>query len=427
MNSGHSPSLGGVLPPETVRRGAIHFHLPAETLPFVIRLPWDLPLETWEEHGVQFLHVRSGLSRHIVRFVGSGPHRYAVKETTPETAQEEFENYTTLRRLGIPTLVPVGVVLREEGTRVVATKVGTQVERRSTGYLVTEVMQKVIPDSYLFRRAFSQQSRRRIWDAIVTLFVQLHGNRVYWGDASLANMLIEFMTEPVPELGSRTKLCAVCADAETVEIRRTISDRLRMADVEFFLESMLWTEADLQASGVVRDPLVTRKDQEYLVTSYAERFSIDQEMRSFELLTHIDVDKVLGSFDARGLGKVLLQHIGEHKWYLSERRGAEVQLVEAAEDWYKEVFKPVCRIFSEHGLLKFFPDKTASTLYVEVMEHKYYLSELEKRDVGLVVALKDYLNKFAAHDPIRSIVSAIIEAVASLFARHKSSQNIYLS
>ena len=100
-------------------------------------------------------------------------------------------------------------------------------------------MEKVIPDSFLFKRGFSHNNRRRIWDAIVRLFIQMHSRGVFWGDASLANMLIRFTTETIPELGYRTRLGAVLADAETAEIHPSISDSLRLADVEVFLESML--------------------------------------------------------------------------------------------------------------------------------------------------------------------------------------------
>jgi hypothetical protein len=36
---------------------------------------------------------------------------------------------------------------------------------------------------------------------------------------------------------------------------------------------------------------------------------VGMETRSFELLTHIDVDRLLGEFDAEGHSKLLLRHI----------------------------------------------------------------------------------------------------------------------
>jgi len=364
---------------------------------------------------VRFVHVKSGLSRHVVRFVASGEDRFAVKETTVEIGRREFLNYSEVARRGIPTLTPVGVVVRDEGARTVRTRIGMQRQEVQTAYLVTRLMEKVIPDSFLFKRAFSRENRRRIWNAVIDLFVQLHANGIYWGDASLANMLIQFSTEHVPEVGHRTRLQAVLADAETVEIRSSLSERLRLADVELFLESMLWTEADVVASGVVRDPMLTQADQEYIIRHYRERYALDEEMRSFELLTHIDVDRVLGTFEFEGTGKLLLQHIQEHKWYLSERGGREVPLTTAAEDWYSRVFRPVCGVFHEHGMMDLFPERTAATLYVAIMEHKYFMSEREHRDVGLVPALEDYATRFSTHRKAPSVIGAIVGALTSLF------------
>jgi hypothetical protein len=190
---------------------------------------------------------------------------------------------------------------------------------------------------------------------------------------------------------------------------------------------MLWTEADLKASGIVRDPVITQHDREYFLATYSTRYAVEQETISFELVTHIDVDKLLGSFDAKGYGKLLLQHINEHKWYLSEKGGKEVPLIQAAEDWYTGVFRPVCKAFQKYDVLEFFPDKTASSLYVEVMEHKYFLSQNEKRDVGLVSALEDYAGKFAKHDPVRKRISSIIKELTSLLSKYAlPTHNVYL-
>jgi len=359
--------------------------------------------------------VKSGLSRHIVRFPDVDGRRYAVKETSGENARREFELYGELQKKGLPTLEAVGVVLRDEGVTLVDTGVARLRQQRDTGYLVTRLMENVLPDSYLFRRAFTEDNRVTIWDAVIHLFVRLHAEGIYWGDASLANMLVHFSSEIVPGLGRRKRLEAVLADAETVEIRPSLTTSLRLADVEFFLESMLWMDADLRASGMVRDPVVTQKDQKYIRTTYLERFEIAQEMRTFELLTSIDVDARLGSFDVRGYSHLLLKHIQEHRWYLGERLKREIALADAAQDWYQTIFSPVCRIFSDEGLLEFFPEATAASLYVRVMEHKYFMSERERKDVGLAPALEDYVQRFARHGRWQLVVRSIVQALASLF------------
>ncbi len=405
----------------------IHLSIPEEFLPSLTNLPWEHRLEDWHRHKIKFVPVKSGLSRHVVRFVESMGHSFAIKETSSESARKELANYRRLAELEIPTLLPVGVVERDEGALRVVTPVGEQIDLNTTAYLITEVMDKVLPDSYLFRRSFTRKNRNRIWDAVIHLFINLHSAGVYWGDASLANMLIRFTTETIPEMGFRTRLEAILADAETVEIHPSISDSLRLSEIDFFLEAMLWTEADLKASGIVRDPMMTQEDREYILAHYTERFALVQEMRSFELVTQIDVDKMLGMVDVRGYGTLLLKHINEHKWYLSEKGGTEVPLVESARDWYNEVFKPVCRIFTTHGLGTLFPDKTASTLYVEIMEHKYLMSEQRKSDVGLVAALEDYLGKFGKQDLEGLSIPSLVRALTSFFTRLEPPvQNLYL-
>lgn len=414
--------------PPTLQTDNVGFFISGLEDSQLVQLPWKFPLEAWSEHKVSLLQIKSGLSRHVVRFIESGKRRYAIKETTLESAHREFETYTRLIAMEVPTLTPIGVVARNDGTIVVDTFVGKQPQPQMTGYLITELMEKVIPDSLLFRRAFTRENRVRIWDAVIDLFVRMHSRGVYWGDASLANMLIHFSAEQVPELGRRTRLQAVLADAETVEIHPTISDKLRLADVEFFLESMQWTEADLIASGIVRDALITREDRQHFLRTYHEHFTVEQEMQSFELVTHIDVDTLLGNFDVKGYGKLLLQHINEHKWYMSERQKKEVSLVAAAEDWYAEIFKPVCRIFNEYGLPDYFPEKTASSLYVEIMEHKYFMSEREKQDVGLVTAVEDYCAKFALREPHHFTLASILDALRNLLERYTGgSTPVYLA
>lgn len=401
--------------PRSLQADSVRFFVPLRDAGRLSTLPWNLPLEEWDRAKVRLISVKSGLSRHIVRFPEIEGRRYAVKETSGENARREFRRYRELRKRGLPTLEPIGIVLRDEGVALVDTGVARLRQQRDTGYLVTRLMENVLPDSYLFRRAFTEENRVAIWDTVIHLFVRLHTEGVYWGDASLANMLVHFGSEIVPGLGRRKRLEAVLADAETVEIRPSLTASLRMADLEFFLESMLWVDADLRASGMVRDPVVTKRDQKYIRTTYLERFELAQEMRTFELVTSIDVDTRLGSFDVKGYSHLLLKHIQEHRWYLGERRKRDVPLAEAAQDWYQTIFRPVCKIFSEEGLLEFFPDATAASMYVRIMEHKYFMSERVRKDVGLAAALEDYVRRFAQHGRWQLVVRSIVHALASLF------------
>lgn len=397
------------------------FSLDPADAPRLQRLPWYKPLERWNRRDVRFLEIRSGISRHVVRFVRVRGHAYAVKETTPEIAERERMSYLHLRSLGIPTIRPVGTVIRDEGLVASRTHSIPQLSLHATGYLITSLLEFSLPNSHLFRLAFRKESRRRIWDAIVRLFVQLHCKGVYWGDASLSNMMITFLNRRFPEIGIRTVLVAVLADAETVEFiphgAGRISGRLRYADIDYFLESMAWTEADMQASGIIREPLMTKEDQDYVLGRYTDLFEIEREEQDFALITKMDVDSLLGPFEMRGQSKALLQHIYEHKWYLSEREEHEIPVSEAARDWYVNVFKPVLMFFAAFKILDEFPERTASSLYLDIMLHKYYLSEKVGRDIGLRAAFEEYAKQFKDNARTMEKMNGLMRSIGELMGK----------
>jgi hypothetical protein len=388
--------------------------LDGDSLPLLVKLPWYKPLERWTKRDAKFLEVRSGLSRHIVRFISRTGRAFAIKETSPDIAEKEFASYLRLRELGVPTLMPVGTVIRTEGRFLVPTPPGPQPQVQATGYLITRLLEYSRPDSTLFGRDFTRENRRRIWDAVVRLFVQLHCKGVYWGDASLANMMIVFVKHPFPEVGVRTVLRAVLADAETVEFHPALSDALRRADVDFFLESMAWTEEDMRASGVLAKPLMTAQEQEYIFKRYLDLYEVEREEQRFELITKIDVDARLGPFEQPGQSKALLAQIYEHKWYLSERERREVPVEEAARDWYMNVFIPVLRLFNEFRIMDEFPERTAVSLYLDIMLHKYYLSEQVGKDVGLLAAFEVYSRRFTGNTRTMEKMSALARSMRAL-------------
>jgi len=381
------------------------------------RLPWYKPLSAWTSRDANFIPVRSGISRHVVRFIRLRRSAFAVKETSGEAAGREVDTYLRLRSLGVPTLIPVGTVYRIDGLVPVNTAVGIQAETHATGYVVTRLLEYSIPNYFLFRRQFQKINRKRIWDAIITLFVGLHIKNIFWGDASLSNMMIVFAKERFPEIGNRTVLRAVLADAETVEFHPTLSESMRLTDLSNFLESIAWAEEDLRRSGTSPDPMIAAGDQRYILQRYRDLFEIEHEEKWFAMITNMDVDRLLGTFQEPGQSRALLQHIYEHKWYLSERRGREVPVDEAARDWYVHVFKPVLKLFAEYDILHDFPDSTAASLYLDIMLHKYYLSQQFGSDVGLTAAFESYSRKSGRRIESAEKMTELLRSMKKLFDR----------
>ncbi|MDD8017128.1 MAG: DUF4032 domain-containing protein [Bacteroidota bacterium] len=375
---------------------SIRFHIDPIFKEELKKLPWHIPISTWKENGVQTLDIKRGISRHTVIFVKSGRFSFGVKEISEEISKKEINNYEQLLLSGIHTLIPAGFVVREENPIAIQTPIGIQYEENFVSHTITVLVQKVIPDSLLYSRNFRKENRQIIWDAIVRLFVQLHSNGIYWGDASLANTLIKFEKRKIPFVGMKTILIAYLSDAETVEIRPKLSRSMREADLNFFFESMEWIIEDLRASGFVRDEIATEKDKVYIKNRYILLYKVEQKKKKFEHQTKFNIDKFLGSIFDPTYVDLFLKHIEEHKWYMSERTHHDVSLDVATRNWYETIFVPMCELFRSEGILDLFKGKTAAELYIEIMTNKYFLSQRSGKDVGMVTAMRDYAQQFGA-------------------------------
>src|SRR5213080_1828687 len=228
-------------------------------------LPWNALLEEWPAHGVVPLMVRRGESRHPVIFVEREGVRYAIKETTPHMAEREIANLHEIDRRGIPVLSAVGSVLvpqpplllNEHGPGGIP-----EYESGDRGYTVTRLAPRVIPHSLLYTIPFTRKNKHHLLSAIAVLLIELHEHGVYWGDPSLANVLIRI---------DGKRILAIMADAETAELfPGPVSDNLREQDLELFGESLLWQAEDMrQARGLPEEKeIVDDKDFRYFKRRY---------------------------------------------------------------------------------------------------------------------------------------------------------------
>ncbi len=368
----------------------------------LVDLPWYLPLSEWESHGVRFLDFRKGLSRHEVRFVKRNRFSFAIKETTERAAIAEVNNYHKILSLGIHTLLPVGYVVTEKPPIEVKTPMGYVYESDNLVHVITVLEERAIPDSMLYRWRFKEENKRLIWDAVAELFAILHKNNIYWGDASLANLLVRFFKIRDESGRTRTELKAMLADAETVEFLPAMSDSMVDEELDFFFESMEWIHEDLRISGVVSEESSPENEKHYIKNKYYAFCEFLKLSDEFEQETNLSVRKYFISVkDAESLSSIYTQ-IKEHKWYLSERAGKEIPMPEAAKDWVETIFKPILAEFDKLRVFDYFAFKSAGSLFVEIMTHKYYLSQQKGEDVGIDVAILSYsgLYKNTAEKPL---------------------------
>jgi len=98
-----------------------------------------------------------------------------------------------------------------------------------------------------------------------------------------------------------------------------------------------------------------------------------------KFLEETQIDKILPGVDLEvtfpGQYQTLAEHIRTHRHFMGLEQSREVIWEEAVQHWYDHVFHPVIEIIEEQGILEEFPERTATDLYIWVLDHQSYLEK----------------------------------------------------
>ncbi len=385
--------------------------------PDFLDLPWQRPLALWAPDCPRLVERPVGPSRHVVVFVGYEDRVYACKELPPGRAEPEYHLLRQMEELHLPVVVPVGHVRARN-------------PEGETSVLVTRFLDHSLPYHLLFEREDLARYRDHLLDAMANLLVQLHVAGVFWGDCSLYNTLF---------LRDAGTLQATLVDAETSEIQPQLGPGMRNADLDIMEENVAGGLADLQAAGTLGRDLDLQATTRYVRERYeglwheiereddlgfGERYRIQDRIRglnslgfSVEEVTlrptadghrlrlravvtdrhyHRDLLHGLTGLEAEEQqARMLMNEIQEHRLYWSKGAGRgdvpslALSRATAAQRWLQEIHGPAMERLE--GLAEDPDAPSPMELYCEVLEHKWYLSERARHDVGHAAALEDYL------------------------------------
>ena len=387
--------------------------------PAIVSLPWDTPLEDWtDEHVVP---LPRGLSRHVVRIVRLRDRTYAVKETVEEIAFREYRLLRDLHRMDLPAVVPQGVVTG---------RVGRDGEELPAA-LLTEHLRFSLPYRSLFAHGLSAENLPSLIDALVVLLVRLHLAGFYWGDVSLSNVLFR---------RSAGGFAAYLVDAETGELKSTLSDRLREYDVTVGCENVFAELLDLQASETLGDEVQAhdviemiqgRYDALWAELTAEEEFSASEMWRierRIERLNDLgfDVDEIDIVTDYDG-DQVRIQpkvvELGHHQRELQGLTGLHVEDGQArrllndvasftayhdmgredravmANKWLTEIYDPIIRMVPSEARGKL----ESAEVFHEILAHGWYLSERAGHQVDIFEAARDYIDNVLMKKPDEAV------------------------
>lgn len=111
----------------------------------------------------------------------------------------------------------------------------------------------------------------------------------------------------------------------------------------------------------------TRPDDLILKAEYAmflEKTSLGQLSPKPDLSTTVP-----------GQYQILIEHIDVHRYYMGLEFQREIPYVEAAAHWYKSVYVPVVETIRKQGILRHFPNRTETDLYLWIAKHRAELED----------------------------------------------------
>ncbi len=108
----------------------------------------------------------------------------------------------------------------------------------------------------------------------------------------------------------------------------------------------------------------------------------------------------------------LLELVRLHQRLLSDERGSEVTLEDAAEDWHRTSYLPTIETIRNRHLLRRFPNRTAADLYVWIWKYivETYQRAGEKVPPEEAVAALES----TAFSPLKQAVQALMERIAEV-------------
>ena len=377
--------------------------------PALLDLPWHLPLEEWPDDTIAALP--KGISRHLVRFVHLSGYVIVVKETTDELARREYDMLRTLQRMEVPCVEPVAVISGRTGLN----------GETLAPVLVTRHLKFSLPYRALFSQALRPDTATRLVDALSLLLVRLHIIGFFWGDVSLSNTLFR------RDAGA---FAAYLVDAETGKLYAGgLSNGQRENDVEIARVNIAGELMDLAAGGRAEDDLDPVEVSERIMAQYRtlwkeltgwEIFPKQERWRINERMTRLndlgfDIEELAIKTDGDGT-QVRIQpkvvDAGHHQRRLLRLTGIDAQENQArrllndldsyqatfsrenvdeeamAHEWLAKVFEPVVRAIPRDLKRRLEP----AEVFHQLLEHRWFMSQHESRDVPLAEALGSYID-----------------------------------
>ena len=131
-------------------------------------------------------------------------------------------------------------------------------------------------------------------------------------------------------------------------------------------------------------------------TDRIEDIILKSEYTDFVKKTRLDVIRPEANLQVTVPGQynILYDHIVTHRYFQGINEKREISFDEAVADWYDQVYEPVARMICRLNILKDFPERSETDLYLWIMDHRSSLEAELGWKVNPQTAVKDLSNQF---------------------------------
>ena len=160
--------------------------------------------------------------------------------------------------------------------------------------------------------------------------------------------------------------------------RVSIAKQMKIATIEAYV-SEFRTNLEIKPDDNLKDLILKTERAELFDEMGLERFSPDFNLKVTE----------------PGGYKELLDHISVHQYYLGLEQQRDIPIEKAVNSWVKNVYRPVIRAIRQLGILRDFPNRTETDLYLWLKKYQVELAGALDWNVDVNQTAKDLAQHFS--------------------------------
>lgn len=174
--------------------------------------------------------------------------------------------------------------------------------------------------------------------------------------------------------------------------RVSIARQLGAAYIQAYV-TQVHTKLSLSPDDAPDDLIVKAEYAEFL-----DRTHLD------ELRPDVDL-----SVSVPGQYRELEEHIAAHHYLMEAGETGEIPYQEAVAQWHDTVYLPVVQTIREKGILRDFPNRTETDLYLWIAKHRAELAQEQDREIRAEAAADDLVGKFSLRP--QRVLARVVESM----------------